>query len=63
MNATVKCGGCGVPVSFPDNASDHDLVKCARCGETLGTYREILDAVEESAAKKIEETLGRILKG
>lgn len=63
MKATVNCGSCGAPVSLPDNAADNDVVECTKCGETLGAYREILDAVEDAAAKKIENELGRILKG
>jgi endogenous inhibitor of DNA gyrase (YacG/DUF329 family) len=62
MQATVNCGNCGTQASWSDDISDHDEVKCAQCGETLGTFREIVDAVEKAAVKKIEEMLGGSLK-
>jgi endogenous inhibitor of DNA gyrase (YacG/DUF329 family) len=62
LEATVNCGSCGAPASWPDNIADQDEVKCAQCGESLGTYREILDAVESAAAKKIDDMLGDIFK-
>src|SRR5437764_14055611 len=58
--APLRCRNCGSnKFIVPDHATNDRLVRCAHCGETIGTWGEVRiglleEAEEEKAARRLK---------
>lgn len=56
MKIELNCPRCGNNhFSFPRNAEDSSVIRCADCGEAIGTFGELKDKIGA-------EVLGRSVK-
>jgi hypothetical protein len=68
MPVSLTCRKCGTKLQWPDDASDSTEIKCQKCGEHFGTYRDLrnaaLDALTPRQVKqKKSETVKIVSKG
>jgi hypothetical protein len=54
VSVSIRCGGCGVALGWPDGCADSFEIRCPNCGESAGTYGEFCAEAEEAVAAKIE---------
>ncbi|MGC2944200.1 ECs_2282 family putative zinc-binding protein [Burkholderia ambifaria] len=62
ISISFKCKTCLSKLSWPDDIKDDDEVRCAGCGASAGTYAELKETAIDAAKKKLNETIGDLVK-
>ena len=61
LDGKLKCADCEtILLDIPNNAQEHDLVRCSQCLATLGTWGEIQDAFLRQAGAAFDLEEGQI---
>jgi DNA-directed RNA polymerase subunit RPC12/RpoP len=63
-NVEVKfhCKQCGELLTWSDNITDADEVRCKKCGQYFGTYLDLRNAATQAVRDKAAAMIKDILK-
>src|SRR5579872_6615829 len=59
---SLTCRNCGTKLQWPDAASDSTEIKCPKCGEHFGTYRDLRNAASEALRPRPRQKKSKSVK-
>ena len=61
LQVTASCDECGATVQADDNTPNDQMVKCSSCGADLGSYGDIVAAMQRKGVSAVEDAVADMI--